>query len=223
MTSRSFAKTLAAGLLLPLAALLPLVPAFAGDGPLPPGAPTGAGTASPDPGRVALIPAHRAWAERTVEVPAVTAERQVPVFETVKVPVYGTLTWPETRPVEVPRFKTKKKAVKIKLWNPFKCFDEFDVKLWDREKCVEDGTETRPQVVQRSQQVVVGERDEVRIVGYRTEKVVVTPARVETVRECTEVPDQWITLGPPGTPPVPGTVAVLTEAEYRAALLVAVR
>jgi hypothetical protein len=175
------------------------------------------------PGRVALIPAHKAWLERQIVIPAVTKDVEVPVYDTVKVPVYGTLTVPEVRRVEVPVYGRKSKSVKMKLWNPFRCWKEFDVKLWDREKCVQTGTEIREEVVERTEQVVVGEREERVLVGHRLERVVVEPERVELVRQCVDLPDQWVTLGPPGTPRLPDTLNVMSEAEYAALLRTIVR
>lgn len=200
-----------------LACLLPAT-AIAGDSGEWPAPATKAEPVKECPGRVALIPAHKAWIERQVLIPAVTKEVEVPVYDTVMVPVYGTLTIPEVRRVEVPRFERKSKRVKVKLWNPFRCWKEFDVKLWKREECVEVGTEIREEVVERTEQVKVGERAERVLVGHRLERVVVEPERVETVRQCVDLPDQWVTLGPQGTKRLPETTAVLTGAEYAAIL-----
>ncbi len=168
--------------------------------------------------RVALIPAKSVWVERQVTTPPVTEQRQVPIYETVKVPVQGTLTYPEVQTVAVPRYQHVRDDVKITLWNPFECFEEFDLTLIPRTKKVHVGDDLVQQPVARTQQVVVGERDEQRIVGWRAETVVVAPARVETVRECVQTPERWVTVGPPGCAPLPGTAQAMTEAEYRAAL-----
>jgi hypothetical protein len=167
--------------------------------------------------RVEVIPAHATWVERRVTVPPVTAERQVPVYETVKVPVHGTLTYTETQPVAVPQFQRVRDDVSITLWNPFRGFREFDLTLIPRTRDVHVGDAVVAQPVARAQPVVVGEREEQRITGWRTETVVVAPARVETIRELVHVPERWVTVAATGTAPLPGTTQTMTEEEFRVA------
>jgi hypothetical protein len=204
------------------AALAPAV-AWAHDDVVAPPAPFPAPPAPVVTARVAVIPAHDTWVERRISVPPVTEQRQVPVYETVKVPVHGTLTYTDSQPVAVPQFQRVRDDVSITLWNPFRGFREFDLTLIPRTKDVHVGDAVVQQPVARSQPVVVGEREEQRLTGWRTETVVVAPARFETVRERVLVPERWITVAASGaaasgTMPLPGTTQVMTEAEYRAAL-----
>lgn len=135
--------------------------------------------------RVATIPAHEALVENErVCEPAVMGERQVPIYETVKVPVVETRCVPVlqkveepvyatrevqafedhqvpvTGPVEVPVYESKKKPVKIEFTNPFTC-RPVSWHLWDR-----------------CEYVCAGTRTEQGVVGYRTEQTPVT--RTET-------------------------------------------
>jgi hypothetical protein len=208
--------------LLSLAAVaLPVAVATADDLVPPPAAPTAdvaPAVRVAAPCRVETIPARGQWIERQIAHAPVTAERQVPVTETVAVPVYAPATVPEVRTVEVPRYERRSEPVRLRLPNPFGC-DDLDIKLWDRCKCVQTGTELRQEVVNRVETVKAGEVAERRVVGWRTETVVVAPARVETVREwVVTTPERRVTVGPVGSRPLPGTTEVLTDDQFRAAI-----
>jgi hypothetical protein len=169
--------------------------------------------------RVAVIPAQQMWVDRQVTRPPVTVDRQVPITETVQVPLYGQATVPEVRAVEVPVYAQRAEPVKLSLWNPFGC-EDFEIKLWDTCECVQVGSQVQHQVVNRVETVPAGTVSQQRVVGWRTETVVVEPARTETVREPVWTPERTVTVGPIGSRPLPGTVEVMTEEQYRAALAV---
>jgi hypothetical protein len=175
-----------------------------------------------------------------IQVPTY-AWRDVPVYEDRRVPVYG--------PVHVPVYARRSVPVTLSLPNPFGC-DDFCIELWDeceevavgstsqtgivgyetesvlsgtRRERYQSGTETRTVCVgTRPETRQVGEREERRHVGFREEIVVVEPARVDTFRECVQMPERVVTVvpdsAPPSTPPLSGTTEVLTETEYRNAL-----
>jgi hypothetical protein len=226
--------------------------------------------------RLDHVPAHQEWVERNVEIAAVTECRNVPTFETVKVPLYEERRVPTTREVEVPvyatrevpvfeerqvpvtgpvtvqDFKTVEEPVGIHFTNPFNCCP-VDLKLWDRCTRVPCGSHVEQGVVgfrteqvpcgtrtetfvsgtekrvvsdgERCEVVKVGERDEARQTGWRTDTVVVTPARTETVRECLQVPAQDVTVVEQGDPnraaPMAGTTRVMSEDDFRRACALA--
>lgn len=142
---------------------------------------------------VGWLPAQQTWVAREEVLPAASCERQVPVFETVKVPtyeerrvpvhqdvtvpvfstrevqVYDTLRVPEYGEIEVTVYEARSTPVRVSLPNPFSCeCRPFDLKLWNR-----------------CEQVPVGTRHEQGIVGWRTERVVVG-TRTETFQSGTE-------------------------------------
>jgi hypothetical protein len=200
----------------------------------------------PADARVAVVPERREWVEVAEPVPAVTSETKVPVYEDVVVPVYETRQVPDLRdvdvptyathevpvfedrqipvngPVEAPVYEKRRVPVTVTLWNPLKCFEEFDLELWDRCKEVRVGTEVREGVVghrtervqvgtrtesvqtgtetrqvvagYRTERIQTGERTERRITGWRTEPIVVRPAEMRTVRRYVCVPARAVTL-----------------------------
>lgn len=142
---------------------------------------------------VGWLPAQQTWVQREEVLPAASCERQVPVFETVKVPtyeerqvpihqdvevpvfstreveVYDTLLVPEYGEVEVTVYEARSTPVRVSLPNPFSCeCRTFDVKLWNR-----------------CERVPVGTRHEQGIVGWRTDRAVVG-TRTETFQSGTE-------------------------------------
>ena len=70
------------------------------------------------------------------------------------------------------------------------------------------------------EQTILGVREVRRIAGYRSETVVVYPARTESVTERFVRPGRWVTVSDAAVRPtaLPSTEGVLTEAEFRAAL-----
>ncbi len=154
--------------------------------------------------RIEVLPAHTRRMSRTIEVPPVVCERQVPRYETVRVPVYETRRVPVfktvDRPVfeerEVPVYKTERvpvwgekevttyhevrTPVTIKLWSPFKCEDRC-IELWDKCEKVPSGTAVVPAIVDyEERQVECGRRIERVQVGTEPERVL---CGYETVRE----------------------------------------
>jgi hypothetical protein len=127
--------------------------------------------AQPAPTRVETLPAHETWVERSVVCrPAVLGERQVPVYETVKVPVVETRcvpvfedvpepVWatrevqaleerqvPVKGPVEVPVYEARRRPVAIEFTNPFTCCP-VSWRLWDRCETVQVGSRTEEGIV----------------------------------------------------------------------------
>lgn len=67
------------------------------------------------------------------------------------------------------------------------------------------------------QQFVVGTREVRRIVGYKDDTVIVTPARVETVTERVQRPGRWVTVcDDPGAALLENTSERMTEAQFAA-------
>jgi len=156
-------------------------------------------------GRDVQFPAPAPVAERLVTVPPVTCDRQVPVYETVTVPVMERRCVPQYEDREVPVFATRevpvyrtecvpvwgekevtvyrkeKQPLKIELWNPFGCKDT-EIELWDRCVDVPCGTETRRAVVgQEQRQVQCGTRLVSYQSGTRLERVQVG-TKVESIQ-----------------------------------------
>jgi hypothetical protein len=147
--------------------------------------------------RIDVVPAHATSVERTIDVPAVTEERCVPVIETVKVPVFeerrtpvtqqidvpvmGTREVPVTAerpvpdmaPVATPVYETRREPVKLRIPNLFGC-DDICLKLWDRCKRVQTGTVVQPAVVGwHTESVPAGTRTEQFVSGYEKQTVTV--------------------------------------------------
>lgn len=145
--------------------------------------------------RLETIPARTERVERTIEVPAITKTRRVPVYEQVEVPIYECIEEPRFKQVRVPVYSTREipvyktervpvygmkdvpiykkveKPVTIKVWNPFCCEDE-KIELWDECADVQVGTRQERGVVgHRDEQVQCGTRTERFISGHRLERV----------------------------------------------------
>jgi hypothetical protein len=155
--------------------------------------------------RVEVLPARQVWEERTEVIPEVTRDEMVPVFETVKVPVYATQRVPITEqrevpvlgtrevpvveerrvaehgPVTVPTYEHRRVPVTLSIPNPFDC-DDFCIELWDRCECVPNGTRVETGVVGwRAERVQVGTRQEAVVTGTRSETVTVGERFVNVV------------------------------------------
>ena len=155
--------------------------------------------------RVEQLAARRAWEERSEILPEVVREEVVPVFETVKVPIYALRRVPITEerevpvlasrevpvfeerrvpehgPMTVPTYERRRVPVTLSLPNPFDC-DDVCIELWDRCECVPSGTRVEQAVVGwRSERVQVGTRWETYTSGTRTETVTVGERSVQVV------------------------------------------
>lgn len=165
--------------------------------------------------RVDMLPARCTWVERTVDVPAVTAERRVPIMETVKVPVFEERRTPVTEQVDVPVMATREvpvvaersvpefgtvavpvyeqrsERVNLTIPNIFGC-DDFCLPLWKRCKTVETGTRMEQGIVgYHSEPVSMGTRSESYVSGFEKKTVTVgersDPVQVGTRDETREV------------------------------------
>ena len=170
-----------------------------------------------------------------VQVP-VYGLKAVPVYETRKIPVCGNVTVPvyaarrvpvmglgidcDCKEVDVPLFwRTEQVQCGVRQEKRNLGFKKEKVQVGTVNQMCQTGFRTEERICGIEEvEVIAGTREVRRICGHVTGSVMVCPAVTKSVNVAIEHPGRWVTVGDAGSPPITGTEAVMTEAEYRAAV-----
>jgi hypothetical protein len=170
-----------------------------------------------------------------VEVP-VYGLKPVPVYETRKTPICGNVTVPvyasrrvpvmgwgidcDCKEVDVPVFwRTEQVQCGVRQERRVLGYKTEKVQVGVVNQKCQIGTRIEDRTCGTEEtEVLVGTREVRRVCGQVTEAVMVCPPVTKQVTVPVAHPGRWVTVGEAGSVPITGTEAVMTEAEYRAAV-----
>jgi hypothetical protein len=153
------------------------------------------------------------WETRKV---AICGNVTVPVYAERRVPVMGVGVGCGCQEVLVPSYwRTEQVQCGVREERRVLGYKTERVQIGTVNQKCQVGTRFEERVCgTEEKEVFVGTREVRRINGGMTQAVMVNPAVTRDVTQTIEHPGRWVTVGDTSSPPIKGTEAVMTEAEY---------